>query len=86
MINGYISVVDPDKGMVVGGGGGGVVGGVGGGGGGGGGVGGGGVGGGGWGGGGGGVGGGEGSYRDPEIRWEPDLKEIYFGLSSLTLV
>ena len=28
----------------------------------------------------------EGSYRDPEIRWEPDLKEIYFGLSSLILV
>ena len=55
MINGYISVVDPDKGMVVGGGGGG-------------------------------GGGPEGSYRDPEIRWEPDLKEIYFGLSSLTLV
>lgn len=48
MINGYISVVDSDKGMV--------------------------------------VGGEEGSYRDPEIRWEPDLKEIYFGLSSLTLV
>ena len=40
-----------------------------------------------WGGGGGGGGGGkEGSYRDPEIRWEPDLKEIYFGLSSLILV
>ena len=36
----------------------------------------------GWGGG----GGKEGSYRDPEIRWEPDLKEIYFGLSSLILV
>ena len=34
----------------------------------------------------GGGGGEEGSYRDPEIRWEPDLKEIYFGLSSLTLV
>ena len=31
-------------------------------------------------------GGEEGSYRDPEIRWEPDLKEIYFGLSGLTLV
>ena len=31
-------------------------------------------------------GGEEGSYRDPEIRWEPDLKEIYFGLSSLILV
>ena len=49
MINGYISVVDPDKG-------------------------------------GRGGGGEEGSYRDPEIRWEPDLKEIYFGLSSLILV
>ena len=46
MINGYISVVDPDKDGV----------------------------------------GEEGSYRDPEIRWEPDLKEIYFGLSSLILV
>ena len=31
-------------------------------------------------------GGEEGSYRDPEIRWEPDLKEIYFGLSSLIFV
>ena len=25
-------------------------------------------------------------HRDPEIRWEPDLKEIYFGLPGLTLV
>ena len=50
MINGYISVVDPDKDGVGGGG------------------------------------GEEGSYRDPEIRWEPDLKEIYFGLPGLTLV